>query len=372
MGVWRFAYLVPHITFREPIENDYLALVPPSDARLLGLSATHEAVRVLTQNLTDQFGRSVEPSALLVHQNAIASVDFYAVLSFRNAIAVSSLVDGWSLMIGGGTAHYPLWSDYFDLYPFTASKKGDELIAKSMALTSIDKPGSFCGKIAPHLPNNHSLASGFDEHLLDYLLAEWKAHFINKRTERRTRVLFRSLEVAAQASRMPATGTRVPTIHDLGVAIGLWASAFEVLTHPGSGPANKYTVVDCIGKADWLDRELKAKRYLLKSNAGSVMRKMNFSQRLYMELYRARNDFLHGNHVTDKSLFPFKKVGLPILTSCAVLVYRAAIAGFAPPQSSRKTASKSITEKLAAHLEYLRKVQSYEDAMKHILKESRK
>ncbi len=370
---WDFAYLVPHIAYDVSIENDYLALVPPSDQRLIDLAASNPAVGVLTTKLTDQFKNHVAPSALLIRRDAPASVNFYAVLSFRNAIAISSLVDGWSCKLSGGRVPYPLWTDFFDLYPFTATRKGDELSARSMALRSIDDNlEKFDGQIAPHLPNNCSLSCGYDDYLLKYLMAEWKSHFLRRRTQRRTRVLFRSLEVAAQAARMPAIGTREPTIHDVGVAIALWVSAFEVLTHPTRGNASLRTVIDCIEGAEWCSSDLKAQRYTLKSNSGKTTRKINFSQRLYTELYKSRNCFLHGNRVTEKSLFPFKNSKLPLLTSCAVLVYRSAIAGFSPKLHSSRRRTKSLASDLVGYFDYLSKVRQFENAMEKLMVLSRR
>tara|TARA_R110002111_G_scaffold248775_3_gene312601 strand:+ start:10630 stop:11757 length:1128 start_codon:yes stop_codon:yes gene_type:complete len=369
---WKFAYLVPHVAFREPIENDFLALVPYSDQRFSDLRTAHEAVRVLAENMTDAFGQSVSPSALLIHRDAPDSVDFYAVLSFRNIIAISSLVQCMALNISGKAGNYPLWSDYFDIYPFTADKSGKNLVAKSMALRSIEGTEEFSGQIAPQLPNNRLLRWRYDKFILQYLLAEWKAHFINTRSERRTRVLFRSLEVAAQASRMPATGTKVPTIHDVGVAIGLWVSSLEVLTHPTSGDANRDTVLKCLGKVDWEDGNLNAKRYSLKSRGGNVIGKINYCQKLYTELYQTRNDFMHGNNVTKNFLYPFKKSDLPLLTSCAVLVYHAAIQGFAVHKKTKLNCGKSPVELLQTGLEILLNSINYEDAMKKIWELSRK
>jgi len=35
---WNFAYLVPNIAFGEPIGNEYLALVPANEPRLVALA----------------------------------------------------------------------------------------------------------------------------------------------------------------------------------------------------------------------------------------------------------------------------------------------------------------------------------------------
>ena len=44
-------------------------------------------------------------------------------------------------------------------------------------------------------------------------------------------------------------------------------------------------------------------------------------QKLYCYLYKARNDFLHGNPVTPNKLFPSNKPGGLSLLQCAPLIY---------------------------------------------------
>jgi hypothetical protein len=49
---------------------------------------------------------------------------------------------------------------------------------------------------------------------------------------------------------------------------------------------------------------------------------------LYWEIYRARNDFLHGNPVSRERLFPFKNDKRPPLPHLAPLIYKTALLGF--------------------------------------------
>ena len=336
-ATWEFAYLVPHAAFPDSVENDYLALVPSNDGRLQDLARTHPAVRQLCSSFTDQFGCDFAPSAILIRPDAPNTVDFYAVAAFRNAIAISSIIDGWTFRLGGGNANYPLWSDHFDFYPFTATPNGDELYGKSVANQELDKPDDFRGQRAPHLPSPDRLTFGTDRYVLAGLLRNWERRFVRKRMEWKTGVLFRSLEIACQASRLPAVGTRQPTIHDVGVGIALWVSAFEIISHPRTSDASRETVVRLLGQADWIEPKLKAKWYTLKNQHGRPLkdssgreRRFSFIQKLYGELYRARNDFLHGNPVTAGNLFPSRIACGPTLLHCAPLVYRAALMPFLP------------------------------------------
>ncbi len=354
---------MPQICFREAIENEYLALVPFTDARLAELADSCEGVRVLVRGMTDAFGRECRPSALLIRANAPSSIDFTAVVDFRNAIAISSLIDAWSLQLSGGNAGYPQWSDYFDFYSYTSSNDWTNLTSRSLALTGLERNSGFIGQAAPHLPPSSSIHPDVDQVILDAILVQWNRKHLNKKSDRSTRVLFRSLQVASNAARLPGVGTRIPTIHDLGLSVATWVSAFEVLTHPANGNANLKTVLDCLEHASWISPKLHAKRY--RSNYRKTRQQINFSQRLYTELYQARNDFLHGNKVAFKNLFPFKNNSLHSLPVCAVLVYRAALEGFLTHLPCTPQVASQMTLETLIENSFLRR--PYEEALESLI-----
>jgi hypothetical protein len=357
---YEFAYLLPNVSFKHPIENEYLALVPPDDERLAALVDRHPAVQKLASGFTDQFKRPLMPSALLVRSDAPSTVDFYAVACFRNLVAISSLLEGWTMRLARGTAGYPLWSDYFDFYSFTATKDGKDLIAKSMASNEADIPDDFAGQRSPHLPNPDRLHFGTEEVILKGCLPYWRKCFVRGRWSWRTRVLFRSLEMACQASRVPAVWTRMPTIHDLGVGISLWVSSMEILSHPGrKGRADLGTVIGLLSKAHWYDLKLAARRYHMK--LGKNQLRVNRICKLYKELYRARNDFLHGNPVKHGKLVPSGKAKGLLLPHIAPLIYRAGLVTFLSEGNQRWR--KSIGRDPMAERALMRQQEKYEKAV---------
>jgi hypothetical protein len=358
---WNFAYLLPHTLVRSSIECGPLALVPPNDARIKGLASANSGIAKLMSSFTDQFGDRIEPSAILVHSGSPASVDFYAVASFRNAIAMSSVVDGMSFQLSGGSANYPVWSDYFDFYPFTVATDGD-LIARSVACMETNRSGDFRGQRAPHLPSNKRLSFGFDQLVLERCFQQWNRKFIQNRAEWKTRVLFRSLEMAYQAMRVPAVGTRMPTIHDIGSAIALWVSAFEILSHPKKGKANLGTVLNLLGNVSWLDATLKMSRFKVEYPR-HTFRRIDLIQKLYVELYRARNAFLHGNRVTPNQIYPMRTPGGPTLLHCAPLIYRAALLCYLP-DGTKRTKKGDLATQLAALLSASSNQSRYEKAVR--------
>lgn len=371
---WHFAFLMPSLAFREPIQNEHLAIVPFPDSRLKSLTKSQPAVKKLLSNFRDQFGTRIKPSAMLIHSNAPSSVDFQAVIAFRNTVAISSIIDARSIQLGGGNAGYPVWSDYFDFYPYTATKQGNEISGRSVANFELQKPEKFSGQRSAHLPDASRLSFGIDESTLEGCLKMWNRRFIKGRKERASTVLFRSLEIGCQANRVPAVGNRQPSIHDIGVGISLWVSALEILCHPGTSDVNREEVLEKLAQADWDSSNLKAKRYTLKNRNGRVLRdssrnirKFNFIQRLCAELYRARNDFLHGNSVSIGSLFPACASSGINLLSCAPLIYRAALSSFLP-STLNKAKKGDLAAQLQEWLKHSRKQGNYEKAVRAVQK----
>ncbi len=355
---WEFAFLIPHVGFRDPIEHGTLALVPHDDPRLLALAEGAFGVRQLLTQFTDQFGEEIYPSALLLTTNRPTTVDYYAVTSFRNCVAITSIIDAWIKVLTGGNAGYPLWSDYFDFYPFTVDTDGD-LSARSVASREINRPKDFKGQKTPYLPTLSAQACGMDSQILARLWSRWDRFFTNNVQERATRILFRSLEVAYQAMRVPASGSRAPTIHEVGVGVSLWVSAFEILAHPWRANSSLATVLDLLEKPVWTNRALAAKRYRV--HYRNKPRQINYVQHLYRKLYSARCDYLHGNPVTARNLFPDRQQKGPTLLHIAPLVFRAALDGHLPfPKGS---GGQSKEEKLQDAFTELFKHGRYERAL---------
>ena len=56
--------------------------------------------------------------------------------------------------------------------------------------------------------------------------------------------------------------------------------------------------------------------------------RVNLVQKLYKELYDTRNDFLHGNPVKPKRLYPFRNKNVPHIIRFAPLIYKIALLSF--------------------------------------------
>jgi hypothetical protein len=318
---WRLAYVVPNALLSRAIENDWLAITPSTDPRVLEIIAAQESARVLLTNFTDQFGTAIHPAVILRNSAAPPSVDAEALIAFRNAWAVSTLTYGWSYRINSHHTRSPLWADFFEIYPITV--RDEDFISRSPAFSGIDEPAGFRGQTSPLIRNPSALRFDYDTSLFAMLLRGWGKRFIRRQFGWKTSTLFRSLAVAFQACRAPFVNRG--TIYDHGTKLALWVSAFETLAHPrpGQGDANLKTVIDLLKLRDWSDPRLNQKRYSVRYRNQSI--RCGLIPRLYGELYKARNRFLHGNKVAPKNLFPFNDSTCPQMIQLAPLIYRAAL-----------------------------------------------
>jgi len=131
--------------------------------------------------------------------------------------------------------------------------------------------------------------------------------------------------MAHQASLLPAGSDA--TFYDIGRSIALWVSAFEILIHPGTnGRADLRKVFDLIERVPWALR-LSGFRRFSTCPKGCKSRRTRASW-IYWHLYKARNDFLHGNPVSRKALvFVGSKRNL---FDYAGPLYRLALTAFLP------------------------------------------
>lgn len=358
---WDFLYLMPHTVVREPIEWEHLAVVGNSDKRLLELVQSQPAVKKLVTGISGPFGERVHPSAMLIRSDSPERVNYEAASSFRNAIAISSIIDAWSTTLSGGSGHYPWWSDFFDFYSLVASRDGQDLIGRSAVMQSSNSPAKFKGQKAAYLGELNYVDFGFDVCVLEACKSVWIKKFTKGKPSKTYTKLFRSLEIACQAMRLPSIGSRDISIHQVGVGIALWVSAMEILAKPPKVDVTRSHVLDLLSRIDWRKRTLRARKYQLKSSKNKPFRdtsgkilKFNFIQKLCAELYRARNDFLHGNPVTISSVFRSRLIQGSTLLHCAPLIYRAALLAFVQPEL-RPDASQTLLQSL--------RNRTYEDAV---------
>lgn len=323
---WKLQYLLPDFQMERAFETEFLVLVPHDDSRLASAVAANPGLAKLVEGFRDHHDNLVWPFVLLCRDDAPDSVwSFEAFSAFRNILAISSIA------LGRQRAHSDpnnnvintLWSDYFDFHPIYLSADEKGLVVNSPAKLGWMDFDSFRGYTNPALPSH--VKAETEPSLLSAGVRLWDQHFVQKRDEWKTRVLFRSLEMAYLAASMPTSS--LSSLYDYGSRIALWVSAFEILSHPGGdGSTGLDSVLALLVKPQVSSSRIRARRF--RHRWRNEPRRVNLPQRLYVEMYKARNDFIHGNPVDLERLFPFKKKKRPNLVEIAPLVYQLAIEEF--------------------------------------------
>jgi len=325
--MWIILFVLPDLCVSESIGDENIAIVPHDDSRVMEIVKQSPYAKAFVENFEDQLGRKHYPSFLI--SSAIApphlkNID--ALVGFRNIVALTTIIKGHEHSLKSTFVSFPLYSDYFDFYPITISKDDDGFLTQSPSILGFDdEHNNFTGQISPGLASPGHLTSDCSGYLFDQLHKVWQKHYLKKRLPKwSSRALFRSFEMAYQASAMPFKNHS--TIYDYGASASLWVSAFEILSHPQKGNANLLTVLDLIEKYDWIHKDLKRRAYVI--NYRNKKRKVNLSQKLYKELYDTRNLFLHGNPVKPNRLKPFKDKNAQSITRFAPLLYKVALLNY--------------------------------------------
>lgn len=325
MDLWDIVFILPNLTLNEPIEHESVSLVPHNNPRIKKYSKEFPLAKHLIRKFSDQFKRKQNVSIIIVKRDAPQTVNTEAIVGFRNAIAITFIIKGYEHSLKHPFNAYPLFSDYFDFYPITLSVDGNAFITRTPAVLAYDDSLKFNGQTAPSLSGFHIPTSISKEEMFSAILKAWNRRYVaGKTSEWSTRVLFRSFEMAYQAAAMPFRNNS--TIYDYGSSISLWVSAFEILTHPRKGYAGLKTVLHLLRQYEWSDKKIRQKRYQIKYQRKKEQ--VTLVEKLYFQIYQARNDFLHGNPVKLKNLYPFQNDQRKPLTAFAPLIYKVALYSF--------------------------------------------
>jgi len=359
---WEIIFILPNLPLKKSFGNDKIAIVPYNDSRVVESVSSNKIEKYLVNNFENQFGKRMYPALLLICSNAPTKIQgIEAIIDFKNIFAISAIIKGYEyrLLTSTNTSvnPYPLYSDYFDFYPISSSEDNDCFIINSPSTHGIyDEIQNFHGQTSPRLTISDFMGTEPDDQIFSLLEKAWKRHFVGKSLQQ-TRRLFRSLEIAYWAVRMP------PNIlskeYDFGTSASLWVSAFEILSHPQRGKVNLCTVLKLLGKYDWINKKVKRKAYKL--NYRGQQCRVNLVQKLYKELYDTRNDFLHGNPIRDSRLYPFKNRKVRPITQFAPLIYKVALLSYLKQD-------KPESEKSDCQNEYITKLNNERELSEAILK----
>jgi len=330
MSGWHFRALVPNVRLQEAIGSHAIAMVPYGDERLRKMSDTDDRLRKLLEGFSDQFGRKRHPSAIISARTS-APLPGADLIDFRNVIALSCLVGGAQHTV---LSQSPVSSvipivccDYFDLYPMYLPGNGHEaLLSSSYGGIGMDTDiRKFRGQTSPALHNVDAAVPIPDRFVLDTLMNEWTALYVDGRpAESRVLRVFRSLQVAYHAAAMPAKNGA--SLHDFGIAVSQWVSSMEVLLHPDKNKVDQVHVLKSLAKHRWIDPELTKQHWSLPGSGSRAEIPLNLVQHLCHQLYRTRHDFVHGNDLSNTPYHsPLENMQGPGWLLVAPLAFRAAL-----------------------------------------------
>lgn len=313
---WRFEFALPNLVLNRAFEFPFMAIVPCGDPRVTDICKSSDMVNRFLRSFINHRGDNIETCALISHVDIPTEIDITGLTAFRNAFAVSVLVKSWASMRIDEYAAPPdyTWADSFDFYPSTVRDERVVTIVPGMKSISSKEYNKFIGMASPHLHRPYPMNSLiYDEILYQATRIAWKKIYVEKSESKEFIALFRSLEMAYLALSSP--NKNQASIFDHGSSIGQWVSAMEILVHPINDYANEKYVLDLLEEYEWASWQLNLKKY----DVGN--RKVNLISLIYHYLNKARNDFLHGNKITDNALKPFGE-NKPSIFVLAPVVYR--------------------------------------------------
>jgi hypothetical protein len=316
-------FAVPAIEVRTAVEVDGFALASLHDSRVQHLAATYPNFKEYLNRFTNEFGIRLTPSLFIYRDDApqtYRGVD--AIVGFRDALAMSIIPQSWAHTLRYSNSRGIRYSDYFAVYPWMIENSyGPHLITKTLNLLGFHEVQHLQGQPLPALTNEQLDSAPLDNPLLKALLNRWETAFGTEQRKPEDVRLFRSLNMAYAAARLP--GGADAMLLDIGRAVALWSSAFEILTPSKTGAFRD--VYALLAKNIWRTMGCQDLSYQAYGYAkDNTLR--NLPAWLFGEINRARNDYLHGNPIgEDRLIVPPAKRPLHLYTS---MLYRMALAAY--------------------------------------------
>lgn len=364
MDEWKAVAVLPNVELKAPIEGGLAALAPCGDERVLALVRAHPHLGAFLAQFTDAFGVEEEPSVLLVQSNAPRSIfTANAFASFRDAIALSVVPYNRALgLLRSGTPRIH-FSNTFSLYPWMLDKDYEYLMVNTLAVLGVHEVTKFNGQSSPEISRATLAPTALDQPLLTELLKRWHRYCTGRGPKWPEQALFRSLNMANQASLLPAAAD--VTFYDIGRSIALWVSAFEILAHPGVGRSGLRLVYDLLEKVVWETKGCRSRRHKAYDANHKPYTRRSIACWVYGEIYKARNDFLHGNPISENRLTV--KRSKRNLFYYAAPLYRLALTAFLPLSWSDPAPPKHDAEKLGRYIAERADFHSYQRTIERAL-----
>lgn len=342
---WTPVFILPNIPLEAAISCDIVALAPAHDRRVATLKQTQPMLKRFLNRFADNFGQKFEPAVLILNTAAPPAFrNVSALASFRDLIAVCAVTYNRALELRHPRGHRVLFGEAFSIYPWMLDRHYEYLIGSTPAILGTHEVSSFKGQSSPALFRTSLGEGDIDQPMLKALMMCWRRRYEAAEPSWEDVALMRSLNMAYQASLLPA-GTDT-TFYDVGRVVSLWVSAFEILVHPGgNGQANRDKVFDMIERTPWA---IPASGQLTHDTGGKIKVKRTLASWLYQVLYECRNNFLHGNPVERSNLV----LATPQRTifEYSAPLYRIALTAFLPLTYAAPMPSADDPNVFGAHI----------------------
>jgi hypothetical protein len=286
MPDWRPVAVLPNIYTADVFDGGAIAITSASDVRVQEIVSDQPKFADFLARFTDAFGVRLNPAILIGRDNLFSELrKTNAIPSFRDALALSVIPYSRALNVvykGGDRIYY---GASFWLYPWITGNELGHMTLSTPALSAFHVVEEFHGQSSPEMPHLELRRFDFDEVLFKALMKRWQRHYLTNRQSWQDRALFRSLNMAAQATQPPA-GSDL-TLYDLCRIAALWVSAFEMLTHPRKGKAGLLSVYPMLERVKCLDKNLRKRTYLAYMTQKKPWQRRMLPCWLYGKLYCA-------------------------------------------------------------------------------------
>lgn len=295
MSTWAPGFIIPSISMGGPIESSHYALVSCNDPRAMQVRRAHKEFDTFIHRFFDEFGNQLAPSILMVREGEPDLIGMEQACGFRDAVALSCVCKARAQRLVYPHSRAFQFSSWFDFHPWITSANYAGITASTPAFRDSNKAENFQGHADANLPHTQLDPHDADQSLLAALLGYWERRFITHPTAWRSIALFRSLNMAYAASQLPSGPDM--THYALGRSVGLWISAFEILAHPGpNGDVGFRDIYQMLKSIHWRDADLTTLHHDAYDGKGKTALNA-LPCWIYGELFRARNDFMHGRPV---------------------------------------------------------------------------
>jgi hypothetical protein len=354
---WTPVWAMPNVTLDQPIEASHAALVPSGDERLRSIAESKPALWTFLTAFRDEFGNQIHPTIGMVREDSLQGVKTVtAFAGFRDAVCLSAIVAGRGVSLLHNSANGILHSEAFDVYPwFLVPELTKTITALTPALKGMHILDKLRPQSAPALGNCHLFQ--LDQPLLEALVARWEHCFATGKESVEDRRLFRALEMARAASKMP--GGRDASEHDAGRLVALWVSAFEILAHDERQSSCRRVLL-LLDRVEWLREKLKRRDREARVRKDEFV-PSNLAGQIYGRLNEARNDFLHGNPVNEGTL-KFEASQRPVVAFAAPL-FRLALTAFLDLRMPKEWGVEGYASHMGKRLTFKRAQELMEDAI---------